>query len=172
VIPNRLQAGTTDVSTWRVVPAPCNPGGDEQGGWAVAGGDAGDDPDLYFEISAECPKKVAEFIVAAANQHAHAVRFSSVVADVEQERRRERSRYTPMTPGNPHLPDALIDIIRRSLQGETFVPLASAFEITRSRPHGHVQAVASAIQRSHSGPSMIDSAKTQPTTTGIAAIRA
>jgi hypothetical protein len=107
VIPNRLQAGTADVSTWRVVPAPCNPGGDEQGGWAVAGGDAGDDPDLYFEISAECPKQVAEFIVAAAHQHAHAVRFSAVVAEVEQERRRERSRYTPMTPGNPHLPDAL-----------------------------------------------------------------
>jgi len=27
------------------------------------------------------------------------------------------------------------------LQGETFVPLAQAFEVTRSHPHGHVQAV-------------------------------
>jgi hypothetical protein len=45
------------------------------------------------------------------------------------------------------LPDALIEIIRRSLQGETFVPVAHAFEIMRSRPHGHVQAVAAAMQR-------------------------
>ena len=44
-----------------------------------------------------------------------------------------------------HLPDELIEIIRRSLQGETFVPVASAFEITRSRPHGHVQALACAM---------------------------
>jgi len=52
------------------------------------------------------------------------------------------------TLGNlSHLPEALIDIIRRSLQGERFVPLAQAFEITRSRPHGHVQAVALAMQR-------------------------
>ena len=52
------------------------------------------------------------------------------------------------TLGNlSHLPEPLIEMIRRSLQGETFVPLAQAFEITRSRPHGHVQAVATAMQR-------------------------
>lgn len=52
------------------------------------------------------------------------------------------------TLGNlSHLPDALIEIIRRSLRGETFVPLAHAFEITASRPHGHAQAVAAAMQR-------------------------
>ena len=52
------------------------------------------------------------------------------------------------TLGNlSHLPEHLIDIIRRSLQGETFVPLAQAFDISRSRPHGHVQAVAWAMQR-------------------------
>ena len=52
------------------------------------------------------------------------------------------------TLGNlSHLPDSLIEIIRRSLQGETFVPLAQAFEVTRSRPHGHVQAVSAAMQR-------------------------
>ena len=61
---------------------------------------------------------------------------------------REGGTVKNETLGNlSHLPDALIDIIRRSLQGETFVPLAQAFEITRSRPHGHVQAVASAMQR-------------------------
>ena len=53
------------------------------------------------------------------------------------------------TLGNlSHLPDALIDIIRRSLQGETFVPVGQAFEIVRSRSHGHVQAVALVMQRS------------------------
>jgi hypothetical protein len=61
---------------------------------------------------------------------------------------REDGKVKNETLGNlSHLPDALIEIIRRSLQGETFVPLASAFEITRSRPHGHVQAVSAAMDR-------------------------
>ena len=61
---------------------------------------------------------------------------------------REGGSVKNETLGNlSHLPEALIDIIRRSLQGETFVPLAQAFEVTASRPHGHVQAVAAAMQR-------------------------
>ena len=61
---------------------------------------------------------------------------------------REDGTVKNETLGNlSHLPESLIEIIRRSLQGETFVPLAQAFEITRSRPHGHVQAVALAMQR-------------------------
>ena len=61
---------------------------------------------------------------------------------------REDGKVKNETLGNlSHLPEPLIEIIRRSLQGETFVPLASAFEITRSRPHGHVQAVAAAMAR-------------------------
>lgn len=52
------------------------------------------------------------------------------------------------TLGNlSHLPDPLIDIIRRSLQGESFVPVAERFEIAASHPHGHVQAVSSAMER-------------------------
>jgi hypothetical protein len=52
------------------------------------------------------------------------------------------------TLGNlSHLPEALIEIIRRALQGESFVPVAQALQITRSRAHGHVQAVATAMQR-------------------------
>ena len=52
------------------------------------------------------------------------------------------------TLGNlSHLPDALIEIIRRSLQGESFVPLGQAFEVTRSLPHGAVQAVSATMQR-------------------------
>ena len=61
---------------------------------------------------------------------------------------REGGTVKNETLGNlSHLPEPLIEIIRRSLKGETFVPLAEAFEITRSRPHGHVQAVAVAMQR-------------------------
>ena len=37
------------------------------------------------------------------------------------------------TLGNlSHLPDALIEVIRRSLRGEIFVPLAEAFEVIAS----------------------------------------
>jgi transposase len=52
------------------------------------------------------------------------------------------------TLGNiSHLPPHLIDVIRRSLAGETFLPASSAFRIDRSRPHGHVQAVLGSIRR-------------------------
>jgi hypothetical protein len=61
---------------------------------------------------------------------------------------REDGRVKNETLGNlSHLPDALVEVIRRSLQGETFVPLGQTFEISRSRAHGHVQAVATAMQR-------------------------
>jgi transposase len=55
---------------------------------------------------------------------------------------RKGKTVTHETLGNlSHLPDHLIDIIKRSLKGETFVPAAEAFRITRSLPHGHVEAV-------------------------------
>ena len=61
---------------------------------------------------------------------------------------REDGKVKNETLGNlSHLPDALIDIIRRSLKGETFVSATAAFEIVRSRAHGHVQAVSDAMQR-------------------------
>ena len=61
---------------------------------------------------------------------------------------REDGKVKNETLGNlSHLPDSLIDIIRRALQGETFVAAAQAFEVVRSRAHGHVQAAALAMQR-------------------------
>jgi hypothetical protein len=61
---------------------------------------------------------------------------------------REGGAVKNETLGNlSHLPEALIELIRRALQGETLVPLGQAFEIIGSRPHGHVQAVAQAMQR-------------------------
>ena len=61
---------------------------------------------------------------------------------------REGGMVKNETLGNlSHLPEALGDIIRRALQGETFVPLGQTFEISRSRAQGHVHAVATAMQR-------------------------
>jgi transposase len=52
------------------------------------------------------------------------------------------------TLGNlSHLPDDLVEIIRASLRGATFVPLDQAFEVIRSRSQGAVEAVALTMQR-------------------------
>jgi hypothetical protein len=40
-----------------------------------------------------------------------------------------------------HLPGELIEVIRGSLAGESFVPASAAATVLRSRPHGHVAAV-------------------------------
>jgi len=61
---------------------------------------------------------------------------------------REDGRVKNETLGNlSHLPEPLIDLIRRSLRGETFVSLEQAFESVRSTSHGHVQAVMLTLQR-------------------------
>jgi hypothetical protein len=61
---------------------------------------------------------------------------------------RQDGKVKNETLGNlSHLPEPLIEIIRRSLQGETVVALGEAFEVIGSRPHGHVQAVAWAMQQ-------------------------
>jgi transposase len=61
---------------------------------------------------------------------------------------RKGKTVTHETLGNlSHLPDHLIDLIKRSLKGETFVPAAAAFRITRSLPHGHVEAVLTMIRK-------------------------
>jgi len=60
---------------------------------------------------------------------------------------REGGSVKNETLGNlSHLPESLIDIIRRALQGETFVAAGEAFEVIGSRAHGHVHAVALAMQ--------------------------
>jgi len=107
VIPSRLQVGTGGPDSWRTTPAPANSNGDEHGTWAVMAGDPGEDPDLYFEITAECPKSVADFVVAAVREYTSTSRFIAAMGDVERERRRVRSRCAEVTPANPALPDAL-----------------------------------------------------------------
>ena len=52
------------------------------------------------------------------------------------------------TLGNlSHLPEHIIDLIRRSLQGETFVPPEQAFRTLNSKPHGHVEAVLTTFRK-------------------------
>ena len=52
------------------------------------------------------------------------------------------------TVGNlSHLPEEIIDLIRRALRGESFVPAGEAFEIQRSWPHGHVAAVLGMVRK-------------------------
>ena len=45
------------------------------------------------------------------------------------------------------LPYQQIQLIRRVLKGDDLVPLDDAFRITRSLPHGHVQAVLDMVRR-------------------------
>jgi len=52
------------------------------------------------------------------------------------------------TLGNlSHLPEQVIELIRRALRGETLLPASDAFQILRSRPHGHVAAVLGTIKK-------------------------
>ena len=61
---------------------------------------------------------------------------------------REGDKVKHQTLGNiSHLPVSLIDLIRRSLKGEHFLAAADGFEIRRSLPHGHVQAVLACLRQ-------------------------
>jgi len=52
------------------------------------------------------------------------------------------------TLGNiSHLPPELIDLIRRSLAGEKFLPAAEAFVVSGNLPHGHVEAILGTMKR-------------------------
>jgi hypothetical protein len=61
---------------------------------------------------------------------------------------RQGEKVRNETVGNlSHLPEPLIEVIRRALRGETFVPVGERLQVLRSLPHGHVQAVRVAMQR-------------------------
>jgi transposase len=61
---------------------------------------------------------------------------------------REDGKVKNETLGNlSHLPDSVIDLIRRCLRGEHFVAADQALEIVCSRPHGHIQAISVAMDR-------------------------
>jgi hypothetical protein len=55
---------------------------------------------------------------------------------------RDNGQVKNETLGNlSHLPEPLIELIRRALRGEAFVAVGERLEVLRSRAHGHVQAV-------------------------------
>jgi transposase len=61
---------------------------------------------------------------------------------------REGTRVCKRTLANlSSLSASQIEIIRAALRGEAMASVAQTLEITRSRPHGHVQAVSHAMQR-------------------------
>ncbi len=60
---------------------------------------------------------------------------------------RQDGQVKHRTLGNlSHLPERLIDIIRRSLRGEAFVSSAEAFRTVATKAHGHVEAVLAAFR--------------------------
>ena len=61
---------------------------------------------------------------------------------------RKDGKVQHQTLGNlSHLPLSVIDMIRRAVRGEPLVAPEEAFEILRSRPHGHVAAVLGTARR-------------------------
>jgi transposase len=61
---------------------------------------------------------------------------------------RNGKTVTHETLGNlSHLPEPVIELIQRSLKGETFVPASEAFRTLGTRPHGHVEAILRMIRR-------------------------
>jgi transposase len=61
---------------------------------------------------------------------------------------REDGKVKNETLGNlSHLPEHLVEIIRRSLKGESFVEVSEAFAVHASLHHGHVDAVLRAVSR-------------------------
>ncbi len=61
---------------------------------------------------------------------------------------REGKKVKHQTLGNlSHLPDHIVDLIRRGLQGEDLLLARDAFQITRTLPHGHVVAALGTLRR-------------------------
>ena len=61
---------------------------------------------------------------------------------------REGGKVRNETLGNlSHLPEEVIELIRRALRGETLLPAEAVFQIIRSRPHGHVAAVLGTLKK-------------------------
>lgn len=61
---------------------------------------------------------------------------------------RDGRRVCHQTLGNiSHLPDSIIQLIRRALRGEAFLAASESFQIRRSLPHGHVKAILGTLRR-------------------------
>ena len=72
----------------------------------------------------------------------------SYVSDLLRRSYREGGKVKHETLGNlSHLPDPVIELVRRALAGEEFVPAGEAFQVERSLPHGHVAAVLGTLRK-------------------------
>ena len=61
---------------------------------------------------------------------------------------REDGKVKNQTVGNlSHLPAPVVDLVRRALRGESFVPAGAALDVVRSLPHGHVAAALGTLRR-------------------------
>jgi Transposase DDE domain len=61
---------------------------------------------------------------------------------------REGGKVRNETVGNlSHLPEELVELIRRYLRGERFLSAEESFTVERSRPHGHVEAALAMARR-------------------------
>jgi Transposase DDE domain len=61
---------------------------------------------------------------------------------------RDGDKVRNETLGNlSHLPESVVEIVRRALRGEVFVPIEERLEIVASTPHGDVDAVLRAMRR-------------------------
>jgi hypothetical protein len=73
---------------------------------------------------------------------------SSPPAVLLRESYREGGKVRTRTLANlTPLGDSIIELVRQALRGETFVRVEDAFDIVRSRQHGHAAAVVSAMKR-------------------------
>jgi transposase len=61
---------------------------------------------------------------------------------------REEGKVKHRTLANlSHLPEKVIDLVRRSLQGEDFLPASETVQTLASKPHGHVEAILTTFGR-------------------------
>src|SRR6202011_82211 len=61
---------------------------------------------------------------------------------------RDGDQVRHQTLGNlSHLPERVIDLVRRALQGETLVGAQETFRILTTKPHGHVEAVLATFRK-------------------------
>jgi hypothetical protein len=73
---------------------------------------------------------------------------SSPPAVLLRESTREGGKIRKRTLANLScLPPAAVDVLRRSLKGETLVPVEEAVQVERSAPYGHVAAVLGTVRR-------------------------
>jgi len=104
--------GTFDVDTWQAIPAPkpgdCDPE-ERLGGHCIVAGDC-DEADVWIEVTAEYPEKVAEFIVQAVQNEWAAVNSSVPVKVPDYDLRDDLQSLTSPWPGAVWIKDVIAHV--------------------------------------------------------------